>query len=86
MSTGNKLDQDLNKFIGELVNESENYTHFLKISTQWVKNSNDVKESEETVERIKEELIFIKQCLMYLNVMQDEAKLSIASIDEFAAK
>jgi len=64
MSTGNKLDQDLFKFTVELVNESENYTHFLKLSPQWIKNSSEPAESERTVERIKEELIFIKQSLM----------------------
>jgi len=64
MSTGNKLDQELYNFIVLLVNESENYTHFLKLSPQWIKNSTDTVESERTVERIKEELIFIKQCLM----------------------
>mmetsp|Transcript_92697 Transcript_92697/g.200385 ORF Transcript_92697/g.200385 Transcript_92697/m.200385 type:complete len:92 (+) Transcript_92697:546-821(+) len=57
MSTGNTLDHSLTKFVMELVNETENYTHFLKVSDKWVESSADKMNADKTVERVKEELV-----------------------------
>lgn len=57
MSSGNKLDQNLNDFIIELVNESENYNHFLRVSSVWLESQIDKSEAMNYIEKIKGELI-----------------------------
>jgi len=84
MAGGNEIDKKLNDFIVELVNEIENYSHFLRISSEWLSNQPDRTLGLATIKKARGELIYIKQCLTYLNVLQEEAKSSAANIDDFA--
>lgn len=64
MSSGNSLERDLNAFVVQLVNEAENYAHFLKVARAWVDSCSNKSQAEKTVENAKQELVFIKQALM----------------------
>jgi len=63
MAGGNEIDKKLNDFIVELVNSIENYSHFLRVSTEWVSNQPDRHTGLNIIKKAKGELIFIKQCL-----------------------
>lgn len=54
------------------------------MGSEWLSNQPDRTTGLAIIKKAKGELVYIKQCLTYLNVLQEEAKSSAANIDDFA--
>jgi hypothetical protein len=51
MSTGNELENNVTRLLELLINEFENYTHFLKISKKWLEIQQDKHSAEQIIEK-----------------------------------